>query len=129
MSAGGYLVAQTSNILTPSYRPVDAIDKISSRPDFAVALYPGPICRDDGPFDRTLPVTKAASPTFMAQVWNDATDPICNSLMYATALDKVGVSAEVHLFAKGGHAFALRHKDEPVGQWQQLVEIVSHRVV
>nr|WP_231708262.1 alpha/beta hydrolase [Sphingomonas populi] len=123
MSAGGYLVAQTSNILTPTYRPIDAIDKISSRPDFAVALYPGHICRDDGSFDRSLPVTKAAPPTFIAQAWDDATDPICNSLMYAAALDKAGVSTEVHLFAKGGHAFALRHKDEPVGQWPQLVEL------
>ena len=123
MSAGGYLVAQTSNILKPTYRPIDAIDRVSSRPDFAVALYPGHIRRGDGSFDRTLPVGKGAPPTFIAQAWNDATDPICNSLMYATALDKAGVSTEVHLFAKGGHAFALRHGDEPVGIWPHLVEL------
>ena len=123
MSAGGYLVAQTSNIVKPSYRPVDAVDKISSRPDFAVALYPGHICRDDGSFDATLPVSKAAPPTFIVQAWDDPIDPICNSLLYATALDKVGVSTEVHLFAKGGHAFALRHKDEPVGKWPELMEL------
>ena len=123
MSAGGYLVAQTSNILAPVYRPVDAVDQVSSRPDFAIALYPGHICRDGGAFDPTLQVTKAAPPTFIAQAWDDATDPICNSLMYAAALDKAGVSTEVHLFAKGGHAFALRHKNEPVGLWPHLVEL------
>lgn len=123
MSAGGYLVAQTSNILEPAYRPVDAVDRISSRPDFAVALYPGHICRGDGSFDRTLPVSKAAPPTFIVQAWNDATDPVCNSLLYAAALDRAGVSTEVHLFAKGGHAFALRHGDEPVGSWPHLVEL------
>jgi acetyl esterase/lipase len=123
MSAGGYLVAQTSNILAPTYKQVDAIDQVSSRPDFAVALYPGHICRDEGSFDPTLPVTKAAPPTFIVQAWDDATDPICNSLMYAAALDKAGVSTEVHLFAKGGHAFALRHKDEPIGTWPHLVEL------
>ncbi len=123
MSAGGYLVAQTSNILASTYRPVDAVDKVSSRPDFAIALYPGHICRGNGSFDPTLPVTKAAPPTFIAQAWDDDIDPICNSLMYATALDKVGVSTEIHLFAKGGHAFALRHKDEPVGKWPMLVEL------
>jgi len=122
MSAGGYLVAQTSNILKPTYRPVDAIDQVSSRPDFAIALYPGHICRGDGSFDRTLPVSKVAPPTFIAQAWNDPIDPICNSLMYAAALDKAGVSTEMHLFAKGGHAFALRHGEEPVGMWPQLVE-------
>lgn len=122
MSAGGYLVAQTSNILKPAYRPVDAVDQVSSRPDFAVALYPGHICRGKGTFDPTLPVSKVAPPTFIAQAWNDPIDPICNSLMYAAALDKAGVSTEVHLFAKGGHAFALRHGNEPVGMWPQLVE-------
>lgn len=123
MSAGGYLVAQTSNILAPAYRPVDAIDKVSSRPDFAIALYPGHICRDGGSFDPLLPVKKTAPPTFITQAWNDATDPVCNSLMYAMALDKAGVSTEIHLFAKGGHAFALRHKGEPVGKWPELVEL------
>ena len=123
MSAGGYLVAQTSNILAPTYRPVDAVDHVSSRPDFAVALYPGHICRDNGVFDPKLPVTKVAPPTFIVQAWDDPTDPICNSLMYATALDKAGVSTEIHLFAKGGHAFALRHKSEPVGTWPDLVEL------
>ncbi len=123
MSAGGYLVAQTSNIPKPTYRPVDTIDRISSRPDFAVALYPGHICRHGGSFDRTLPISKTAPPTFIAQAWNDPTDPVCNSLMYAAALDKVGVSTEVRLFAKGGHAFALRHGNEPVGIWPHLVEM------
>ncbi|MEO5493699.1 MAG: alpha/beta hydrolase [Sphingomonas sp.] len=121
-SAGGYLVAQTSNILTPTYKPVDAIDTISSRPDFAVALYPGHICRDGGKLDPTLPIIKAAPPTFIAQSWDDPVDPICDSLMYASALDKAGVSTEVHLFAKGGHAFGLRKKDQPVGVWPELVE-------
>ena len=122
-SAGGYLVAQTSNILTPAYKPVDAIDAVSSRPDFAIALYPGHICRNNGTtFDPTLPVSKTAPPTFIAQSWDDPVDPICNSLMYASALDKAGVPTEVHLFAKGGHAFGLRKKDQPVGEWPQLVE-------
>lgn len=122
-SAGGYLVAQTSNILTPAYRPVDAIDRISSRPDFAVALYPGHMCRGGGVFDPMLPVNTFAPPTFLAQAWDDPVDPICNSLLYAQALDKAGVATEIHLFTHGGHGFALRHKDAPVGQWPVLVEL------
>ena len=128
MSAGGYLVAQTSNILAPTYRPVDSVDKVGSRPDFAIALYPGHICRDGGAFDPKLPVVKNAPPTFIVQAWDDTTDPVCNSLMYAAALDKAGVSTELHLFAKGGHAFALRHMDEPVGTWPHLVELWLKRI-
>jgi len=121
-SAGGYLVAQTSNIFALTYKPVDAVDKLSSRPDFAVALYPGHLCRSGGTFDSSIHVTKQTSPTFLAQAWDDPVDPICNSTLYARALDHAGVPAEIHLFAKGGHAFGLRAKEHPVSSWPSLVE-------
>ena len=121
-SAGGYLVAQTSNIFEPTYKPIDAADKLSSRPDFAVALYPGHLCRDGGTLDPGLHVTKQTSPTFLLQAWDDPVDNICNSTVYARALDDAGVPAEVHLFAKGGHAFGLRRKERPISSWPSLVE-------
>ena len=121
-SAGGYLVAQTSNILAPAYLPVDAVDRISSRPDFAVAVYPGHLCRPGTKLDPQIHVTKQTPPTFLLQAWDDPVDDVCNSTLYARALDAAGVPSEVHLFAKGGHAFALRHPDEPPGIWPALVE-------
>jgi acetyl esterase/lipase len=121
-SAGGYLVAQTSNMFTLTYKPVDAVDKLSSRPDFAVALYPGHLCRADGKLDPGIRVTGKTPPTFLLQAWDDPVDPICNSTLYAGALDRAGVPAEVHLFAKGGHAFGLRDKEHPVSSWPSLVE-------
>jgi len=120
-SAGGYLVAQTSNIVASAYAPVDAVDKFSSRPDFAIALYPGHLCRA-GAFEPSIHVTKETPPTFLLQAWDDPVDPICNSTLYARALDQAGVPAEVHLFAKGGHAFGLRDKDHPIAAWPALVE-------
>jgi acetyl esterase/lipase len=121
-SAGGYLVAQTSNIFAPTYKPVDAVDKVSSRPDFAIALYPGHLCRSGGALDSSIHVTKETPPTFLVQAWDDPVDPICNSISYATALDHAGVPAEVHFFAKGGHAFGLRDKEHPIASWPSLVE-------
>ena len=121
-SAGGYLVAQTSNMFTPTYKPIDAADKLSSRPDFAIAVYPGHLCRSGGTLDPRIHVTKQTPPTFLLQAWNDPVDDICNSTVYARALDVAGVPAEVHLFAKGGHAFALRDKADPVAMWPLLVE-------
>jgi len=125
-SAGGYLVAQTSNIFKGTYKPVDDADKVSSRPDFAIALYPGHLCRgdDDEPrtFDPTLKVTKQAPPTFLVQAWDDHVDGICQSTMYARALDDAGVPAEVHLFAKGGHGFGLRPSGHPVSSWPTLAQ-------
>lgn len=122
MSAGGYLVAQTSSLFDPVYQPVDAADQLSSRPDFAVALYPGHLCREGGALDPSLTVTKRTSPTFLLQAWNDPVDDVCNSTVYARALDKAGVPTEVHLFAKGGHAFGLRRTEHPITNWPVLVE-------
>lgn len=121
-SAGGYLVAQASNLFESTYDPVDAVDKVSSRPDFAVALYPGHLCRSGGILDPDIHVTKQTPPTFLLQAWDDPVDEICNSVLYAQALDAAGVSAEVHLFAKGGHAFGLRRTGDPVSSWPLLVE-------
>jgi acetyl esterase/lipase len=121
-SAGGYLVARTSNIFEPTYKPIDAADKLSSRPDFAVALYPGHLCRDGDTLDPGIHVTKQTPPTFILQAWDDPVDDICNSTVYARALDDAGVPTEVHLFAKGGHAFGLRRTEHPVAMWPSLVE-------
>lgn len=121
-SAGGYLVAQTSNIFEPAYEPVDEIDKVSSRPDFAIAMFPGHLCRAGETLDPGIKVTKATPPTFLLQAWDDPVDPICNSTVYVRALDDAGVAAEVHLFAKGGHAFAMRPLGHPVEKWPSLVE-------
>jgi acetyl esterase/lipase len=121
-SAGGYLAVQTSNTFKPVYRPIDDIDRISSRPDFAIVLYPGHLCRPGIKLDPDIHVTKETPPTFLAQAWDDPVDEICNSTLYARALDDAGVPAEVHLFAKGGHAFTLRRIDHSVAIWPSLVE-------
>jgi acetyl esterase/lipase len=121
-SAGGYLAVQTSNIFKPTYALVDVVDKISSRPDFAIVFFPGHICRSGKNVDPGLITTKQTPPTFLLQAWDDPVDPICNSTLYARALNEVGVTAEVHLFAKGGHAFGLRRKHSPDSVWPSLLE-------
>lgn len=122
-SAGGYLVAETSNVFTPAYKAVDAVDQVSSRPDFAIAAYPGHIWRGNGwDMDPSLHITRRTPPTFIAQAWDDEVDGIRQSLIYAHALEDAGVPAEVHLFAKGGHAFGLRPTGHPVSQWPALAE-------
>jgi acetyl esterase/lipase len=122
-SSGGYLVTQTSNIFESTYKRVDPADDLSSRPDFAVALYPGHLCSRSGDvFDPSFKVSTQTPPTFLLQAWDDPVDNICNSTVYARALNAAGVSAEVHLFAKGGHAFGLRPNPHPVSSWPILVE-------
>ncbi len=122
-SAGGYLVIETSNVFEPAYKPVDAVDRVSSRPDFAIAVYPGHIWRGNGwGMDPSLHVTRQTPQTFILQAWDDEVDGVRQSLIYAHELENAGVPAEVHLFAKGGHAFGLRPTGHPVDRWPSLVE-------
>lgn len=125
-SAGGHLVAWVSNEPKRRYTPVDAADKQSSRPDFAVVLYPGHIWDyvDDGMRKPAngLRVTKDAPPTFILQAQDDPVDNIHESLTYYLALLKADVPTELHLYPHGGHAFGLRRTDQPITQWPGLVE-------
>ena len=123
-SAGGHLVADISTHFEKRlYPPVDNADRVSCRPDFAVALYPGHLWIDEKKFELNpdIRVTKETPPTFLAQAENDPVDSINNSLVYFAALKKAGVPVEMHIYAQGGHAFGLRHTKYPITSWPQLV--------
>jgi acetyl esterase/lipase len=49
-------------------------------------------------------------------------DSVYDSLAYFIALQKAGVSAEMHLYPHGGHAFGLRPTKYPITRWPELVE-------
>ena len=124
-SAGGHLVAATSTHFEKRLYPaVDAADNESCRPDFAVALYPGHLAvrENDFALNPDIRVTSRTPPTFLLQAEDDPVDPVENSLVYYSALRKAGVLAEMHLYVKGGHAFALRPTESPITRWPQLVE-------
>jgi acetyl esterase/lipase len=125
-SAGGHMVAAVSTHFDKrSYPEVDAADKESCRPDFAVALYPGHLwSRDRKIFELNpnVPVTGQTPPTFLLQAEDDPVDNINNSLVYYTALKKAGVPVEMHLYAQGGHGFGLRRTKFRITEWPQLVE-------
>jgi acetyl esterase/lipase len=125
-SAGGHLVAAISTHFEKRlYDPVDAADKESCRPDFAVALYPGHMLENTSrsfELNPYIPVISKTPPTFLLQAENDPVDAVKNSLVYYTALQKAGVPVEMHLYAQGGHAFGLRRTKFPITAWPQLVE-------
>lgn len=123
-SAGGYLVAEAStNFNRRVYTPIDAADKESSRPDFAVAVYPGHLVTDDGVFNTNVPVSHDTPPTFLVQAEDDYVDGVNQSLAYYAELKKAGVPVEMHLYAHGGHAFGLRHTPLPITDWPPLVDV------
>src|SRR5205823_10704125 len=73
-SAGGHLVADISTHFDKRLYPaVDAADKVSCRPDFAVALYPGHLWISKPRFELNpdIPVNHQTPPTFLLQAQND----------------------------------------------------------
>jgi acetyl esterase/lipase len=139
-SAGGHLVAAVStHFQHRTYPPVDAADKLSSRPDFAIALYPGHLWvhEDEDPATRDqtdlrlrpdIQVTADTPPTFLMMAEDDHVDGVEQSLAYYVALQKAGVPTEMHLYAQGGHGFGLRPSKLPIAQWPRLVEMWLHTV-
>jgi acetyl esterase/lipase len=126
-SAGGHLVAAVSTHFDKRvYAPVDAADKESSRPDFAVAIYPGHLSQVSKSLDLTADIqthiTQQPPPTFLLHNEDDPIDPVEHSLAYYEGLRRAGVPVEMHLYAEGGHAFGLRRTKLPATAWPELVD-------
>ncbi len=126
-SAGGYLVAEVSNYFnTRLYTLVDAADKESSRPDFAIAIYPGhlSVAANSIALNPTIKshITAQTPPTFLLQNEDDEVDRIEDALSYYMGLKAAKVPVELHAYAQGGHAFGLRPSNLPVSAWPRLVE-------
>jgi len=126
-SAGGYLVAELSTLFqTRLYAPIDAVDQESSRPDFAIAIYPGHLALAENSIALNPVIknhiTARTPPTFLLQNEDDHVDSIEDSLSYYMGLKAAGVPVELHAYAQGGHAFGLRPSQLPVSGWPQLVE-------
>jgi acetyl esterase/lipase len=126
-SAGGYLVAEVSTYFnTDLYTPVDAADHESSRPDFAVAIYPGhlSLAANSIELNPTIKshITVQTPPTFLLQNEDDHVDRIEDVLSYYVGLKAADVPVELHAYAQGGHAFGLTPSKLPVSGWPLLVE-------
>ena len=85
-----------------------------SRPDFAISVYGPPLLGAEVPPD--------APPLFIACASNDPVLPVEGSLEVFSAWKKGGHPVEMHIYAKGGHAFAIRRRDLPVGHWTDQLE-------
>lgn len=131
-SAGGHLVgAISTNWKNRLYPAIDAADKLSCRPDFGVAIYPGHMLENttkDFQLNPYVPVTKETPPQFILQSENDPVDDVQNSLVYFAALKKAKVPTEFHIYAEGKHAFGLRRTHFPITQWPILAETWLHTI-
>ena len=117
-SAGGHLTAWTStNFDKRSYEPMDAVDKVSCRPDFTILVYPAYlVTKDRNGLKPDIRVNKETPPMFIAQAGDDPVH-VENAVEMYRALKKAGVPAELHVYASGGHGFGLRPSGKTSETW------------
>lgn len=121
-SAGGETAALCS-ILPRQYSNVDAVDAVSCRPNFAALVYAGGLTAADKPWSlrEHVQVDASTPPMFLAHSADDRV-PVGNSVLLFSELRKAGVSAELHVYASGGHGYGMRHTGHPCNSWPQRCE-------
>lgn len=108
-SAGGQVASRLlTNEDKKTYKPIDAVDTVRHRPDFAILIYPWSMydAKTDGLVAGIAP-PKSAPPTFIVHSDDDRSSSLGAVLFYA-GLKKHGVPAEVHVYVNGGHGYGLR---------------------
>ena len=141
-SAGGHLAMSASTHFDAGKADAsDAIDRVSSRPDFAILGYPVISLieswthqgsrtnllgdKPDAALARNLSgenaVNRDTPPTFIFHTDADTVVPAENSVYYYLALRKAGVPAEMHIFEKGPHGVGLANDDAALSEWSKLL--------
>jgi acetyl esterase/lipase len=116
-SAGGGVTAYAMlHADKRSYEPVDEVDKVSCRLNYAVIVYSALWLASGKRGDPEPAIPKDTPPTFMIVADNDGFAE--GTVRSYLALKKAGIPAELHVYANGGHGFGLRDKTPPpVNDW------------
>ncbi len=127
-SAGGHLASTAVTHFDAGKADAqDAVDRVSSRPDFGVLCY-AVISMEDGVthsgskrnllgatpdpalvelLSNEKQVTKDTPPCFVWSTGEDKAVPVENSLRFIGAMQKAGVAYDFHVFQKGAHGIGL----------------------
>lgn len=139
-SAGGHLASTAATHFDAgNSSAADAIERVNSRPDFAILAYPVITCtewfRHEGSCKNLLgdnpdpklaeflsnekQVTPQTPPTFLFHTNDDNGVPSENSVAFYVALRKARVPAELHIYEHGPHGVGLAPKDAVLSSWPQ----------
>lgn len=144
-SAGGHLASTAATHFdTGNETATDPIDRVSSRPDFAVLCYPvismkEPVTHQGsrrnlfGPdryenqdlvalLSNELRVTSETPPTFIFHTTDDQAVPVENAILFYSALRTHKVNCELHVYQKGRHGVGLGGNDPILSTWPSRLE-------
>jgi acetyl esterase/lipase len=138
-SAGGHLASTAAtHVLDAQPDSDDPIERVSSRPDFAVLAYPVITMTQDfghagskrnllgeNPSDELsklmsneLQVTNRTPPTFLFHTGDDTGVPVENSIAFYAACRRNKVPAELHVYQLGPHGVGLAPGDAALNTWK-----------
>ena len=125
-SAGGHLAFATATHFEKRlYEPIDAVDQVSCRPDFAVMCYSGYLkARDKDELRPGLRIPADTPPILLAHASDDSEKvggsiPENSAVMYL-ALKRAGIPVELHIYATGNHDFGVRQNGKLPSSWTHL---------
>ena len=142
-SAGGHLASTTgTHFDAGSAASTDPIERVSSRPDFMILIYPVITMRDSVTHNGSrlnllgrepspelvhllsneTQVTSETPPAFLVHTTDDKTVPVDNSVLFYESLKRNGVPAELHVFEHGNHGFGLAPADPVLAEWTTICE-------
>jgi acetyl esterase/lipase len=137
-SAGGHLASSAATLFDKGQATAaDPIDRLSSRPDFAVLGYPvismtteyvhqgsknnllgetpEPALAEH--LSTELQVTPETPPVFLFHTNEDAAVPAENSVLFYLALRRAKIPAELHIDERGPHGVGLAWSDAVLSSW------------
>ena len=137
-SAGGHLASSAATLFDKGQAAAaDPIDRLSSRPDFAVLGYPvismtteyvhqgsknnllgetpDPALAER--LSTELQVTPETPPVFLFHTNEDAAVPAENSILFYLALRRAKIPAELHVYERGPHGVGLAWSDAVLSSW------------
>jgi acetyl esterase/lipase len=127
-SAGGNLAVLASTAFrSRAYKAIDAIDRVSSRPDFAIPVYPGHMTMEHKnktpkaiaaqELNTDIIVSPDVPPTLLIHARDDKVDPVHYSQVYQRELKKAGVDVQLNVYDTGGHAFGVSKQGKATDRW------------
>lgn len=125
-SAGGHLAARVSTQFDqPAYPVLDAVDRLSCRPDFAVLVYPAYLGNEGKPASE-LDLTANIPLTLIVHSEDDQ-NYVPGSKLYHAALEAAKVPHEFLLYPTGGHGYGLRSQKD-ARAWPQAALDWLHKI-
>jgi acetyl esterase/lipase len=139
-SAGGHLTGMAETIFdVGDPKAPDPVERVSSRPDFAILAYAGLVFGPNDPTPRmfagpgastaavrqTMPsinVTPQTPPTFIFQTTEDQRLSATNATGFYDALFAAKVPVEAHIFEQGEHGVGLDTTDPALSLWPRLLQ-------